>query len=184
MQQIDMNAAVLAAVLVIGLLIAWWLIGRGRKSGQRSYQPDVLDEGVGPAERNQALIDAPSSTVAALAASGPDILGGIGEVAAAGALDEIVQAHAQESADLLDDGRLGDDLTRIKGLGPKLHAILGGLGITSFAQIAGWDEAEMARIDAQLGSFAGRPARDNWIEQARLLCDGDMAAYEEKFGKL
>jgi len=77
-----------------------------------------------------------------------------------------------------------DDLTRIKGLGPKLKTLLAGLGITRFAQIAAWTEADLAAIDPKLGAFAGRPARDSWIEQARLLSSGDTGAYEDKFGKL
>ena len=36
----------------------------------------------------------------------------------------------------------------------------------------------------QLGAFAGRPQRDQWIEQARLLAAGDTAGYESRFGKL
>ncbi len=77
-----------------------------------------------------------------------------------------------------------DDLTRIKGLGPKLVTELHALGVTSLAQIARWDEAEIDRIDAQLGRFQGRIRRDQWPEQARLLAAGDEAAYEARFGKL
>lgn len=77
-----------------------------------------------------------------------------------------------------------DDLTRIKGLGPKLKAQLQELGVTSIAQIAAWDDAEIDRIDAQLGRFQGRIRRDDWPAQARLLTSGDTAAYEAKFGKL
>ena len=77
-----------------------------------------------------------------------------------------------------------DDLTRIKGLGPKLSTLLAGLGVTRFAQIAAWTDADLAAIDAKLGSFAGRPARDQWVEQARLLAAGDTAGYESRFGKL
>ena len=77
-----------------------------------------------------------------------------------------------------------DDLTRIKGLGPKLAGLLRGLGIARFDQIAGWSEADVARIDAQLGAFEGRIARDNWIEQARYLAAGDVAGFEARFGKV
>lgn len=76
-----------------------------------------------------------------------------------------------------------DDLTRIKGLGPKLQTHLNALGINRLAQIAEWDDAEIDRIDAQLGRFQGRIRRDNWVEQARLLAAGDMAAYESRFGR-
>ena len=78
----------------------------------------------------------------------------------------------------------GDDLTRIKGLGPKLAAQLRDLGITSFAEIVGWSEADIDRVDAQLGRFSGRIRRDQWQDQARLLARGDTAHYEDRFGKL
>ena len=78
----------------------------------------------------------------------------------------------------------GDDLGRIKGVGPKLVAILHENGITSFAQIAAWDDTEIDRVDGKLGRFQGRIRRDDWVEQARLLDAGDTAAYEDRFGKL
>ena len=78
----------------------------------------------------------------------------------------------------------GNELVRIKGLGPKLAEQLRTLGVTSLSQIAAWDDAEIDRIDAQLGRFQGRIRRDNWVEQARLLTAGDVSAYEERFGKL
>jgi predicted flap endonuclease-1-like 5' DNA nuclease len=77
-----------------------------------------------------------------------------------------------------------DELTRIKGLGPKLAEQLRALGITSLAQIAVWDDAEIDRIDAQLGRFQGRIRRDDWRTQAGLLVAGDTAGYQAKFGKL
>jgi predicted flap endonuclease-1-like 5' DNA nuclease len=77
-----------------------------------------------------------------------------------------------------------DDLTRMKGVGPRLEEKLNGLGIRSFDQIAALTPEEAAALDAQLGDFQGRLERDRWIEQAGLLASGDTAAYEEKFGKL
>jgi len=77
-----------------------------------------------------------------------------------------------------------DDLLRLKGVGPKIAAVLTAQGITRFAQIAAWTDADIAAIDAQLGNFAGRPRRDNWVDQARLLAAGDLAGYEAKYGKL
>lgn len=183
---IEANWVAFVLALLIGLAVAWWLFGRATAPRQRTHRPDVLDEGAAPAGRNQALIDAPSATAAALAATGPDVLGGIGELAALGVqteLREVPVVNEEEIAAALDEGP-ADDLTRIKGVGPKLVLLLAGLGVTRFAQIAEWNEGDLARIDAQLGAFAGRPQRDNWIEQARLLASGDTAAYEAKFGKL
>ncbi len=76
----------------------------------------------------------------------------------------------------------GDDLRRIKGVGPKLVTLLADNGVTSFSQIANWSDADIDRIDAKLGRFQGRIRRDNWVEQAKLLQSGDVAAYEAKFG--
>lgn len=158
MEWLQANAVVVGAIAVL-LVLALVFLLRSRKAlpEKREYR-DVLSEGAAPAARNSALIDAPP----AAAIVPPPVLA----EAPAAAADE------------------GDDLTRIKGLGPKIAAALRALGVTRFAEIAAWTEADVARIDAQLGAFAGRATRDNWIEQARLLSGGDTAAYEAKFGKL
>lgn len=79
---------------------------------------------------------------------------------------------------------LATGLTQIKGLGPKLAATLAEQGITEVGQIAALTPAEAEALDATLGAFRGRMARDRWIEQARLLSAGDRAGYEAQFGKL
>ena len=66
---------------------------------------------------------------------------------------------------------------------PKLVALLGELGVTSYAQIAAWDAADVERIDAQLGRFKGRITRDQWVAQAQLLAAQDEAGFTEKFGR-
>jgi predicted flap endonuclease-1-like 5' DNA nuclease len=78
----------------------------------------------------------------------------------------------------------GDTLTTLKGLGPKAESVLHTLGVTTFEQIAAWDQSDVEAIDAQMGAFKGRIVRDKWVEQARLLAKGDTAAFEETFGKL
>lgn len=173
-----------AAVTVALLLALLWVLLRGRRARTRDRHraPDALDEGAAPAARNQALIDAPSAVRAAsLADTGPDIFAGIGELIAVGAARE-VEAAAPAPASTPAPG--GDDLSRIKGLGPKLAALIGEFGVTSFAQIAAWSEADIDRIDAQLGVFAGRIRRDSWVEQAKFLAAGDTAGFEGKFGRV
>ena len=76
------------------------------------------------------------------------------------------------------------DLTRLKGLGPKVAARLAELNVTSIADLAALNDAQAADLDAQLGNFKGRMGRDKWVEQARLLNAGDIAGYEAQFGKL
>lgn len=77
-----------------------------------------------------------------------------------------------------------DDLRRIKGLGPKLAALLADLGVTRFDQIAAWNDADIAEVDAHLGQFAGRITRDAWVEQAQYLARGDDAGFAARFGAL
>lgn len=77
-----------------------------------------------------------------------------------------------------------DDLTRIKGLGPKASAVLAGIGIHRFAQLADLDPSQAAEVDARLGAFKGRIFRDRWIDQARYLEQGDTTGFEAEFGKL
>lgn len=83
----------------------------------------------------------------------------------------------------IPDGE-ADDLIRIKGIGPKLSALLNGLGVFHYRQIAGWTPEQLAIVDAQLGQFQGRPERDQWQSQAGLLASGDVKAYERLHGKL
>ncbi len=159
-----------AAVLAL-LLVVWWLFVASRRT---KVQIERKDDDA-PVQRNQALIDAPpAATVdAEIPPPTPVGLAGVGEAVAA--------AAAPLPVDLPDSQ---DDLLLIKGLGPKLVEQLAGLGVTSFAQIAAWDDAEIDRIDAQLGRFQGRIRRDDWPAQARLLAGGDTSGYEAKFGKL
>ncbi|MCR9277276.1 MAG: hypothetical protein NXH85_04835 [Pseudomonadaceae bacterium] len=69
--------------------------------------------------------------------------------------------------------RAADDLTRIRGVGPKLAALLQSLGIVRFAQIAAFDAADLERLDDKLGAFKGRAVRDDWVGQAATLAESD-----------
>jgi predicted flap endonuclease-1-like 5' DNA nuclease len=188
-QLIQANWPIAGIVLVIAIILAVWLIGRATRSKERNRRPDVLDEGAAPARRNQALIDAPpAAAVAAPLIVPPAAAGtyaGVGEVVAHGAQQESRSAQPAEApAPPPVQATEADDLRRIKGLGPKLVTTLQALGITRFAQIAAWTDADLDDLDTKLGAFAGRPRRDAWVEQAQLLAGGDTSAYEAKFGKL
>ncbi len=176
---IQANWLAFALALIIGLLVAWWLFGRASTAPKRDYKPDVLDQGAAPAQRNQALIDA--APAAAIITPPPMSVGmaGVGELIAVGAQDVVEEVAAASPAPAPSD-----DLAQIKGVGPKLVALLGSLGVTNFAQIAAWSDADIAEVDAKLGTFAGRIERDSWVEQCKLLAAGDTAGFEGKFGKL
>jgi large subunit ribosomal protein L21 len=64
-----------------------------------------------------------------------------------------------------------DDLKALSGVGPALEKKLLAAGVTSFAQIAAWTDADVAAMDEQL-SFKGRIEREGWIAQAAELAKG------------
>ncbi len=61
-----------------------------------------------------------------------------------------------------------DDLSRIKGLGPKSREKLNALGVFHYDQIAAWNLDNAKWIGAAIGA-PGRVERDKWIQQARAL---------------
>ena len=61
-----------------------------------------------------------------------------------------------------------DDLKRLSGVGPALEKKLHAAGVTTFAQIAAWGEADIAEFDEKL-SFKGRIEREGWVEQAQQI---------------
>ena len=77
-----------------------------------------------------------------------------------------------------------DDLQLLKGVGPKLAAMLGEHGIIRFDQLAKLSPDQVEALDASLGAFRGRLQRDRVVEQADYLARGDRDGYEARFGKL
>ena len=215
---IQSNWLAFVLIGILASLIAAWLVLRGRKPVERTHRPDVLDEGVAPAQRNQALIDAPpasgtvtastpvvepdETTVAtAVLANEPGVdAERAAEVDAPGAAapvddDPVFEPNTQDTTEgsavaaaakihSEEESAEADDLSRIKGVGPKLLAMLGSMGISRYDQIAAWTDEDVQRIDADMGRFAGRITRDDWRGQAQYLARGDTDGYEGKFGKL
>lgn len=189
---VDTSAIFLILIgFVLVLLGAWLAIRLNRKAtviDNGSDAPmvrDVLAEGAVPAQRNQALIDsAPAAVqqadISAAANTQAVAAAPLGTDAGAGPV--ITPTVITPAAPAPAVTATVDDLGRIKGIGPKLVALLGELGVSSFAQIAAWTDGDVERIDAQMGRFKGRITRDQWVEQAKLLAEGDEASFTEKFG--
>jgi predicted flap endonuclease-1-like 5' DNA nuclease len=166
MNWIEQNWVLVLLGVVVVLVALWWLVGSSKKvetdrpSATLEKREEVSPVVTGPAV---APIDIPPPVEVKPLKPEPEAL-----------VEPIHPAPAGPA----------DELTRMKGVGPKVAALLNGLGITRFDQIAEWSDDDVARVDAQLGAFKGRIARDQWVEQARLLAAGDTAGYEAKFGKL
>jgi len=190
------------AALLIGIVVAWWVFHASRRT--KVELEDKPEEGA--AKRNQALIDAPPAATAPgplSAAANSDRVAAAPAIAdaeagaavpAREAIHKMADVAPKQPAETeaaptptkaaTSGGTSSDDLRRIKGVGPKLVSILAEHGVTSFAQIAAWDDADIDRIDAELGRFQGRIRRDDWVAQARLLQADDISGYEERFGKV
>jgi NADH-quinone oxidoreductase subunit E len=72
-----------------------------------------------------------------------------------------------------------DDLKQLSGVGPALEKKLHAAGVTTFAQIAAWSDAEVAAMDEQMG-FRGRIARDGWVAQAKILAAGGETEFSKR----
>jgi len=179
--------ALLAVVVIVGIV---WGIKLRR---DRRATDDIV-----AANRSAAKQDVPASAVIAPVAPSPPPLADEPIVAAA-AFDATPASIAVEMAEpepeLVPEpvaaptpdpapAPASSDLSQLKGLGPKLVATLAELGITRIDQIAALSPEEAQDLDARLGNFRGRLARDRWIEQAQFLTAGDRTGYEAEFGKL
>lgn len=98
--------------------------------------------------------------------------------------EPVAAAPAPEPEPAPAPAATSDNLQLLKGVGPKMAALLNGLGVTGFQQIADWTDADVARIDPQLGAFQGRIARDAIVDQAGYLARRDKAGFEAKYGAL
>ncbi len=154
--------AILIAVVVIAI-IAFLLL--------RPRQRVHLSQTDSPVRPHMQVRDHERRGIAAEAAAAVGDVGG-----------EIIGAPIHESL----PGASGppDDLTRLKGVGPKFARLLNDLGIIRFDQLSRLSEGDLDRLDGHLGPFRGRLARDQIPLQADYLARGDVDGYEQRFGKL
>ena len=94
--------------------------------------------------------------------------------AAAGSKPQTLKAPREAGA---------DDLKLIKGVGPKLEALLNSLGFYHYDQVAAWSAEEIAWVDQNLEGFRGRASRDNWVDQAARLARGEETEFSARARK-
>ncbi|GAA1867819.1 helix-hairpin-helix domain-containing protein [Myceligenerans crystallogenes] len=139
------------------------IAGRDRKSAEFVEEVDYtdVDEVEGEAAKEAAL-EADAEKVAE--ATGED-----------------TDAASQETAVATDTAAAtpsDDDLKVIEGIGPKIEKALKADGITSYAQVAGMDEAALRETIAKSGiKFA--PSISSWAAQAEYLVNGDDDGLKE-----
>jgi predicted flap endonuclease-1-like 5' DNA nuclease len=133
--------------------VAWWWMSRmGRPFNieAKMAKPRLAAEPV-----NEPVAQAVVADTVAVAA-----------VAAETAAETVAEVLTAETEAVT--AALADDLTTLKGVGPKLAAALKDLGVTAYAQIAAWTAEDLAKMDAAL-NLRGRAVRDDWVGQAKTL---------------
>ncbi len=139
-----------------------------------------------PRQKIRLSDDIPIRPHMAVAATPPRGAGrGIADEAAAAASD--VAGHmlgARVHDELPGCSGAPDDLRQLKGVGPKMAAMLNDHGLTRFDQIAGLSAGQIEALDRDLGAFRGRLERDRIVEQAHYLARGDRDGYCARFGAL
>jgi large subunit ribosomal protein L21 len=138
---------------------------------------DILEKGAAKSGVKAALGtgSVPASVVAAMADVVPKAKNAPSKKAAAkpaAAKAEAKPAKAKAAPKKAAAAEAGsDDLKKLSGVGPALEKKLNAGGVTSFAQIAAWTDADVAEFDEKL-SFKGRIEREGWIAQAKEFTKG------------
>jgi NADH-quinone oxidoreductase subunit E len=122
-----------------------------------------------PVQRQAAPAPAPKAEPAPAPAPAP-----------AAAAAPVAPAGGVKPATLSAPKGTADDLKKIKGVGPKLEAMLHGMGFYHYDQIANWTAAEVAWVDENLEGFKGRVSRDGWVAQAKILASGGETEFSQR----
>jgi predicted flap endonuclease-1-like 5' DNA nuclease len=169
---VDTTTILIVAAILAAAVIALLMLRSRRAAPRVERRPEGESAYVASRERpymNPRAADGPQGNSVAdeVATAATDV---------AGEVLGVVPRHAPAGP--------ADDLSRLKGVGPKFVARLNELGIARYDQLAGLNANEAAHLDERMGPFQGRLLRDRVIEQADYLARGDTEGFEEKFGKL
>ncbi len=96
---------------------------------------------------------------------------GVKAAVGAGSIDGVAAAPAPKAekkaaAPKAEAAAGADDLKKLSGVGPALEKKLVAAGITSFAQIAAWTDADIEALD---DAFKGKAQSNNWVAEAKEL---------------
>ncbi|MBX9992486.1 50S ribosomal protein L21 [Phreatobacter oligotrophus] len=84
---------------------------------------------------------------------------------------KVAKAEVAETAAAPTGKMDTSNLSLIAGIGPTIEKKLRAAGITSWEQIASWDDAALEAKDKEL-ALRGRAKREEWVEQAKELLAG------------
>jgi len=157
--------------LPVGMASPLWLAYGGMTAGALTYwwmsqwmKPMNLEAMSWPKAPDLAsLMQAPDEVAAVVEEMTPASI-----LAAVEPIIEAAEIVMETTAEVVE--KTPDDLTVLVGIGPTLAGKLADLGVTTYADIAAWSEADVDAFDRQL-KLLGRITRDGWIEQAKQLAE-------------
>ena len=135
---------------------------------------DILEKGAGKTGVKAAIGGAGAVVAAAVAVDAKPAKKAAPKKEAAPKSEAAAKKAAPNKAAALKKAKAAegsDDLKQLSGVGPALEKKLHENGVTTFAQIAAWTDADVADMDEKL-SFKGRIEREGWIAQAKELAKG------------
>ena len=147
--------------------------GRELAAAQAAMRP-LADE-VDRLKRELARARRPVQTPLPLAAETPAVAPHVESTPAVAGAGPVVVGDAAPAV---------TDVRQLKGVGDKFAAALAAIGLTSVDRIARLNPEEASEADTRLGSFNGRIARDQLVDQCILLDEGRTTEYEARFGKI
>jgi predicted flap endonuclease-1-like 5' DNA nuclease len=83
--------------------------------------------------------------------------------------DKAPRAPAPKATPATNGSAHGDDLKRIRGIGPAFERALKAQGVSTFAQIAGWSASEVDVMARTLRVKPERIRKEDWIGRASSL---------------
>ncbi len=199
----------LAALL--GLFIGWLIWGRSSSASEltSSELKRQLDrcqarcaeleasgsQGGGGAGGGQSFLDTVSGdNSVGGSGSGSSAGGVVGTAASAAGLSGAVAGDSADSGlpEIKDEWRpaglsepnngKGDDLKRIKGVGPVIQKTLNGLGVYHFYQVGDFTDDNIKWVDNYI-AFPGRIYREDWVNQAKKLAQGVDTEFSNRYDK-
>jgi predicted flap endonuclease-1-like 5' DNA nuclease len=141
--------------------------------GLRSLLPAPAARAPEPRQKPKAIVRGPTpapKVAKAAAEIAPPVAAPAVKVANAAEPEQVAKSLPGAPPQFLlapVDGK-ADDLSKIKGVGPKSAEKLKALGVYHYEQIAAWNLDNARWIGARIGA-PGRVERGKWIQQARDL---------------
>ena len=150
---------------IIGYSAGKWGAKKSAKKVEAIPETETMDEQDSPAK--EEAIEIPTKDLIANA------------VEAIEEIENIDNSEVEEPETIVDKGTKPellkaprdsgkDNLTEIKGIGPKVEEKLNEAGIYHFDQIANWTDANILWLETHT-TFAHRAIKDLWVNQAKSL---------------